>query len=377
MSDDVLIALESAAYQYIVTADEGSVDAALKEVNAVDRKAMMSQTFGPGVFLVNGELNFADMTAAFVKNPPIYVRHINPVQSVLHLDEGSDWHSLLEVAAAGEILPFLDPTLHFSVQSRIFAHADYKPFEVNQHLADVGVEQFGLTLDVRQPEQVVSVVVRSNEGEPAIFYVGGSMASHNLSDWAGGMRRFAREEGQISRSEFKLLEAIEVFGLALPARGTALDLGASPGGWTRVLRGLEQYVTAVDPGDLDARLAKDRGVRHKRMTAEAYLASDPDPFDMIVNDMRMDGRDSARLMVSYAKLLYPHGWALMTLKLPEQKREPIVEHAFSILRGAYTIAGARQLFHNRSEITIWLQPKPIRHKGYSHEHKEHADDAEL
>jgi 23S rRNA (cytidine2498-2'-O)-methyltransferase len=93
------------------------------------------------------------------------------------------------------------------------------------------------------------------------------------------------------------------------------------------------------------------------MTAEAYLASDPDPFDIIVNDMRMDGRDSARLMVGFARLLYPHGWALMTLKLPEQKREPILEHAFAILREAYTIAGARQLFHNRSEITLWLLPK--------------------
>jgi 23S rRNA (cytidine2498-2'-O)-methyltransferase len=93
------------------------------------------------------------------------------------------------------------------------------------------------------------------------------------------------------------------------------------------------------------------------MTAELYLADDPDMFDVIVNDMRMDARDSARLMVRYAKLLYAHGWALMTVKLPEQKREPILDHAFAILREAYTIAGARQLFHNRSEITVWLQPK--------------------
>ena len=35
------------------------------------------------------------------------------------------------------------------------------------------------------------------------------------------------------------------------------------------------------------------------MTAEAYMADDPDRFDVIVNDMRMDG-DSARLMVQAA-----------------------------------------------------------------------------
>lgn len=352
--------LEAQAYQTILTCDEGSVELALKELHAIDSKATVAQEFAPGVLLINGGLNFWEVATAWLEKPPIFVRHIQPVQSVIEMSEGADWQPLLAAGAGGEILPYFDEAFPFSVQARIFPSVDIKPFEINQMIAGGGVEQFGLTLDVRQPQQIVSVAARSEVGGQPVFYVGGSLARHNLSDWAGGMRRFAREEGQISRSEFKLLEAIEYFGLELPARGTALDLGASPGGWTRVLRELEQYVTAVDPGELDIRLSKDRGIRQKRMTAEAYLASDPDPFDIIVNDMRMDGSDSARLMVSYARLLYPHGWALMTLKLPEQKREPILEHAFAILREAYTIAGARQLFHNRSEITLWLLPKEDR-----------------
>ncbi len=172
------------------------------------------------------------------------------------------------------------------------------------------------------------------------------------------MRRFAREDGQISRAEFKLLEALEVFQLVLPPRGVALDLGASPGGWTRVLRQLGQYVTAVDPGALDPRLAGDPQVRHKRMTAEEFLRSEPEAFDLIVNDMRMDARDSARLMGSYAPLLRRHGYALMTLKLPESNQERILEHAFKLLRQSYRVEGARQLFHNRSEVTVWLRPLP-------------------
>ncbi|MEZ4734700.1 MAG: SAM-dependent methyltransferase [Caldilineaceae bacterium] len=169
------------------------------------------------------------------------------------------------------------------------------------------------------------------------------------------MRRFAREPEQVSRAEFKLLEALEIFTITLPPRGVALDLGASPGGWTRVLRQHDQYVTAVDPGDLDPRVAADRGVRHKRMTAEQYLANEPDQFDLIVNDMRMDARDSARMMVAYAKQLYRHGLVIMTLKLPEENRRPILDHAFTILQQAYTLVGARQLFHNRSEITVYLR----------------------
>jgi 23S rRNA (cytidine2498-2'-O)-methyltransferase len=93
------------------------------------------------------------------------------------------------------------------------------------------------------------------------------------------------------------------------------------------------------------------------MTAEQYLADEPDQFDLIVNDMRMDARDSARMMVAYARQLYRHGLVIMTLKLPEQNRRPIIDHAFKLLQEAYTIVGARQLFHNRSEITVYLRLK--------------------
>lgn len=54
-----------------------------------------------------------------------------------------------------------------------------------------------------------------------------------LVDWPGGRIRLARRRGQISRAEFKLEELLAVEGL--PVRGVAIDLGASPGGWTRVL----------------------------------------------------------------------------------------------------------------------------------------------
>jgi 23S rRNA C2498 (ribose-2'-O)-methylase RlmM len=33
-----------------------------------------------------------------------------------------------------------------------------------------------------------------------------------------------------------------------------------------------------------------------------------------------------------------------------------LEHALDVLRSASTVAGARQLFHNRSEITLYLRP---------------------
>jgi 23S rRNA (cytidine2498-2'-O)-methyltransferase len=359
----------------VLTCDEGSVDLAEHELHEDSSHSKVVAHLAPGVLLVDAGQPFEALAAAWQAAPPIFVRHICPVHTIVPLwDSPGDPDELAEaLTGPGALAAHLPGGQRFSVQTRLLAEPPYKPFDVNQPVSQAVSAATGAALDVRAPQQVLSIVCVElsaavidrlpralQPGPHAALYalVGLSTPQENLSDWAGGARRFAREEGQVSRSEFKLLEAFEVFGVQLPSHGVALDLGASPGGWTRILRGRGQYVTAVDPGALDNRVAADPGVRHKHMTAEVYLHDEPDQFDLIVNDMRMDARDSARLMVAYARLLYPHGAAIMTLKLPETHRGPILDHAFDILEGAYTLAGARQLFHNRSEITVYLRPLP-------------------
>lgn len=358
--------------QFIVTTDPSFADLALAEVQIVTPSAA-TVSVGEGVWLVTGEKTFWEIAETWRQQPPIFVRHICPVQQIVGLRNkiGSD-QAILRQAINETIMPLVDPELPLSVQTRILTASSYKPFDINKALADYLQKECNVAINVRTPQQILSVVctppaTRENplgaslviRHSPLAAYLGLSPTTYNLSDWAGGKRRFAREKGQVSRAEFKLLEALEVFAIELPPRGVALDLGASPGGWSRVLRQRQQYITAIDPGDLDPRLAQDPAIRHKRMTAEAYLADEPDTFDLIVNDMRMDARDSARLMVDYAQQLYPQGSAIMTLKLPEQNRRLLIEHAFTILQEAYTIAGARQLFHNRSEITLYLVRRTI------------------
>src|SRR5205085_8367318 len=96
-----------------------------------------------------------------------------------------------------------------------------------------------------------------------VFFVG-SLACHvgisdvaNSSRWPMGIVRLRMPRAAPSRSTLKLAEAIEEF-LDEKARAkqlvpgmTAVDLGASPGGWTwqLVRRGL--MVTAVDNGAMD------------------------------------------------------------------------------------------------------------------------------
>ncbi len=154
-----------------------------------------------------------------------------------------------------------------------------------------------------------------------------------MSDWAGSVRRFAREEGQLSRSEFKLLEAFEVFDISVPEKGLALDLGAAPGGWTRILRTKGLRVVAVDPAKLDGHLSRDPGVQHVQTVAQRYLPTHVgrDAFDLIVNDMRIDVDRSVRLMCQAASFLKRSRFAIMTLKLKPRYQRKQIRDALAVL----------------------------------------------
>ena len=186
--------------------------------------------------------------------------------------------------------------------------------------------------------------------------------TQNRSAWPGGEHRFKRDAEQISRAEFKLLEARDVFGLDLQAGGKALDMGAAPGGWTRVLRQWGWRVVAVDPADLDARFRHDPNVTHVAKTIEAFLPTVKTRFDLLVNDMRMDADESVERMLRASHCLLPARPALITFKLPhntDMKRDLLADIRLAIQRLSrdYEIIGARQLYHNRSEVTVALRAK--------------------
>ncbi|MCL4267335.1 MAG: 50S rRNA methyltransferase [Anaerolineae bacterium] len=340
----------------ILTANPHFIDLAWAELARVQPAAQRVAVLAEGVWAVTA-VNFFTLAEQWRQQPPIFAHHICPVHLALPVTGLVADVSLLAEAVGADLAAWLDAEMPFSVQTRILADLPYKPFDVNTAVAHTIQQHTPAPLDVRQPAQILSLVVTAEAA-----YAGISLAAHNLSDWAGGMHRFARQSGQISRAEFKLLEALAVFHLELPAGGVALDLGAAPGGWTRILRQKGQFVTAVDPAALHPSLYQDKNMRHLRLSAEAYLQQPPDRFDLIVNDMRLDARYSAELMAAYAPYLHRHGRALMTLKLPEGDglvggRQTIIEQAREILNPVYTIAGARQLFHNRSEITLYLTPE--------------------
>lgn len=333
----------------ILTADVASSRVALSEVRAFDPDLWLHKWLAPGIGWVELSSDWNAVAAHFRERPPVFCRHICPVEVRVPLAQNpSDLDALAEIC--GQFVPRMSASETFSVQTRLLGKGwPYARYDVNVKLSDVFVKH-GVPLDVRQPAQILSVVLAPDQG-----YLGLSWAIDNVSDWAGGIRRFKREVGQISRAEFKLLEAMESFGLSLRSGDKGLDLGAAPGGWTRILRKYGMNVVAVDPAALDPRLASDVAIRHVRDVAQSYLSKTGEQFDVILNDMRMDARDSAQLMVRAVRNLEARGWALLTLKLPKNRMLRVYTVALEILREAYDVTGARQLFHNRSEVTVALK----------------------
>lgn len=353
--------------QIILTAQPEFAQAAIAELKQFDGHLTVIEEMVPGMVLCR-TIDSNIVTRRAIKEHPIFVRHLAPVQATVDLQNNEQ--DLGNIALTIAELPgftLLERGVHFAVQSR-FIQTDkskgerpYSTGMLNLALAEAFAEETGAVEDIKKPQIVVSLLCTMHTA-----YVGISTAEDNLSSWPGGMRHFAQTTEQISRAEFKLLEALESFGVELPREGLVLDLGAAPGGWTRLLLEAGLSVIAVDPANLDPRLAEESDLQHYRGYAEDFIEEAVKRrivFDVIVNDMRMDARDAARLLVQANVCLHREGFIVTTFKLPHATRamNPLttLKEAIRILKTSYTIVQARQLFHNRQEVTA-IAAQPIR-----------------
>jgi len=165
-----------------------------------------------------------------------------------------------------------------------------------------------------------------------------------------------------SRSALKLEEALLVLlgedqrARLLQPGMRAADLGAAPGGWTWVLARHHLRVVAVDNGPLRPALLDSGLVEHLR--ADGFAWQPPQPLDWLVCDMVEQPRRVASRIATWLR----EGWcrqAIFNLKLPMKKRWDEVRLCLDLLEreaGSRLALRARQLFHDREEITVLAAP---------------------
>jgi len=191
----------------------------------------------------------------------------------------------------------------------------------------------------------------------------GSSDPHNSAAALMGIVRQSMPAEAPSRSTLKLAEAIEVFidrseQTRLLRQGmTAVDLGAAPGGWTwqLVRRGIR--VTAVDNGPMKGVLAKHPLVQHLKQDGFKYTPRKA--VDWLVCDMvEKPSKVAALIGEWFAAGLVKH--AIFNLKLPMKQRLIALDSALGGIRKRLDEEGinyrmtAKQLYHDREEITVFL-----------------------
>ncbi|MBP8925321.1 MAG: 23S rRNA (cytidine(2498)-2'-O)-methyltransferase RlmM [Pseudomonadales bacterium] len=180
--------------------------------------------------------------------------------------------------------------------------------------------------------------------------------------WSMGVPRL-RLPGAPSRSAAKLEEAFLWFlgehaARELRAGMSAIDLGAAPGGWTWQLMRRDIRVKAIDRAALRADLLESGLVEH--LEADAFGYRPQRQVDWMVCDVVDKPARVADLVVRW----FVNDWCercIFNLKLPMKQRYREVSILLERIgrrigeQGGVVSCEARQLYHDREEITVFLR----------------------
>ena len=169
------------------------------------------------------------------------------------------------------------------------------------------------------------------------------------SPLAAGLAKVADDPAAPSSAFRKLDEALACMG-RWPARGdTAVDLGAAPGGWTRVLLRYGARVLAVDRSPLADHLMRSPDLQWRQ--GDAFAFRPEAPVDWLVSDVAafpervaelLEIWCSARLatnLVVQMKFKGATDWLALDVALATARR-----HGFA--------ARARHFFNDKNEVTL-------------------------
>ncbi|MBD2847962.1 SAM-dependent methyltransferase [Paenibacillus sp. IB182496] len=332
---------------WIGTANKGYASYAMEELRRT-LGAISCRQLEPGeTFLFEAQGERDTVWETILANEPIFLRHVQPVDRELPLSGDADDLEELTglIRHARHVFEGRGIAVHLrKMQASPFPYsaADTKA------LLDAVLTELGGRHALQDPELILSLYATTDR-----LLVGWGSPEGMLSDWPGGAVRFQREDGQISRAKFKLLEAERSFDLSLQQFEQALDVGAAPGGWTSLLleRGLR--VTAIDPAELHPSLHGHPGLTVLRQNAsEAKLQ--PYAFDLLVCDMSWSPTLMCKLVLDLREALRSGAHAIVTVKLMHRKPLQTIRDVIGRLEQGFELRKAKQLFHNRDEITLHL-----------------------
>lgn len=179
-------------------------------------------------------------------------------------------------------------------------------------------------------------------------------STRRLKKWPQGACFFIEDKiNPPNRAYLKLWEAIFLLGKYPESGESALDLGASPGGWTYVMHSLGASVTAVDKADLDPKIAQLPRIKFLKQSGFALEPSSLDQsYDWVLSDIACYPDRAYTLIMKWitsgkAKQM------IFTIKL-QGKIELSTIRKFQDIPNSSVV----NLFYNKHEVTFFYPGLP-------------------
>ena len=339
---------------FIVTcasAREGDARRELKRIlGGIDARPL----FMKGNLLVRvPDMNHAEVLAAVAAADTETIARVLPI--TVRADIGSDAVHLQTLGPAAAAAYSFAEGQTFKVECKRRGHHAFSSNDVRRavgmHLE--AATPAGFSFDA--PEILVFVEIYQD-----LAFVGCQSTEDVLVKTITKMRKYAPGKRPLNRAEAKLREALKAFDIALEPGSRALDLGAAPGGWTKVLAEAGAEVLAVDPAVLDRSVTALPNVTHFQGYSQDVLElPDVGPFAIITNDMNRDAAESAGVILPLLPLLEPEGVVIMTVKFMSGGRAAHIAAAREVLGPHFAEVAEKHLPHNARETTLCLR-RPLR-----------------
>lgn len=174
-------------------------------------------------------------------------------------------------------------------------------------------------------------------------------SAQRLKKWPDGECLFIEDKNNPpNRAYLKLWEALTLLNKYPKAGDSALDLGASPGGWTYVMQSLGATTTAVDKADLAPKIMQLPGIHFLKQSAFALEPSTLEQsYDWVLSDIACYPSRALALIMKWIK----SGKAkqmIFTIKL-QGKTELSLIKALQDIPNASVV----HLFYNKHEATFF------------------------
>ena len=334
---------------FIISTSSGFEGEARREVIKILNPVKAEKLFFKGNLYMESDQSEEEVIETLATSNTTCIGKVYPVNLLLHISTSKD--SVDHIYEEISNLDKLGKGDSYRVTCNRRGQHEFSSRDIEITVGRRLEESTGADVDLETPEKTVVVQIFQDRA-----YVGVTMTSNLLVKEIKKFRKYAKGERPFTRAEFKLREALKTFNVKVSEDYYALDVGAAPGGWTKVLSENVGKVVAVDPANLHPSIKELENVEHLKIRAEE-LSSEYTNFDVLTNDMNISPVESAAIMNDLANRLKEGGEAIMTIKFVTRDRKGHIQEAKKVLDSEYQDIKIKRMPHNKNETTLYMKKK--------------------